>query len=47
MDVVYSRIQELKGSLSLASEAHRGCLIELRLPVSLMSTHGLLARSGK
>lgn len=46
MDVVYSRIQELKGSLRLTSEAQRGCAIEIRLPVSLMSAHGLLVRSG-
>lgn len=46
MDVVYTRIQELKGSLRLSSEAGQGCLIEVRLPVSLMSTHGLLVRSG-
>ncbi|MDH3644261.1 MAG: response regulator, partial [Gammaproteobacteria bacterium] len=47
MDAVYNRVQELKGSLHVASEANKGCLIELRLPVSLMSTHGLLVRSGK
>jgi chemosensory pili system protein ChpA (sensor histidine kinase/response regulator) len=47
MDVVATRIQELKGSLSLSSEAGHGCTIEVRLPVSLMSTHGLLVRCGK
>src|SRR5262249_745785 len=47
MDAVYSRVQELKGSLHLKSEAYKGCLVELRLPVSLMSTHGILVRSGK
>jgi chemosensory pili system protein ChpA (sensor histidine kinase/response regulator) len=46
MDVVATRIQELKGSLRLTSESQRGCLLEVRLPVSLMSTHGLLVRSG-
>ncbi len=46
MDVVYTRIQELKGSLRLASDTGKGCLMEVRLPVSLMSTHGLLVRSG-
>ena len=44
MDAVYTRIQELKGSLNLSSTAHQGCLIELRLPVTLMSTHALLVR---
>jgi chemosensory pili system protein ChpA (sensor histidine kinase/response regulator) len=47
MDVVYNRVQELKGALELTSEPGKGCLIELRLPVSLMSTHALLVRTGK
>ncbi len=47
MDAVYSRVQELKGALELTSEAAKGCLVELRLPVSLMSTHGLLVQAGK
>ncbi len=44
MDAVYTRIQELKGSLHLTSTANQGCQIELRLPVTLMSTHALLVR---
>jgi chemosensory pili system protein ChpA (sensor histidine kinase/response regulator) len=40
-------VQELKGALHLTSEANKGCLIELRLPVSLLSTHGLLVRASK
>jgi chemotaxis protein histidine kinase CheA/ActR/RegA family two-component response regulator len=47
MDVVYTRIQELKGSLHLSSVANQGCQIELRLPVTLMSTHALLVRVGQ
>jgi chemosensory pili system protein ChpA (sensor histidine kinase/response regulator) len=47
MDIVYSRVQELKGALHLTSEAKKGCLVELRLPVSLLSTHGLLVRASK
>jgi chemotaxis protein histidine kinase CheA/ActR/RegA family two-component response regulator len=47
MDIVHSRVQELKGSLHLTSEAHKGCLVELRLPVSLLSTHGLLVRASQ
>jgi chemosensory pili system protein ChpA (sensor histidine kinase/response regulator) len=47
MDAVYNRAQELKGALEITSETGKGCLIELRLPVSLMSTHGLLVRVGK
>ena len=44
MDAVYTRIQELKGSLHLSSIPHQGCQFELRLPVTLMSTHALLVR---
>ena len=47
MGAVYNRVQELKGSLHIQSEANQGCQIELRLPVSLMSTHGLLVRTGE
>jgi chemotaxis protein histidine kinase CheA/ActR/RegA family two-component response regulator len=47
MDIVYSQVQELKGALHLTSEANKGCLVELRLPVSLLSTHGLLVRGSK
>jgi chemotaxis protein histidine kinase CheA/ActR/RegA family two-component response regulator len=47
MDIVYSRVQELKGSLHLTSEANKSCVVELRLPVSLLSTHGLLVRASK
>lgn len=45
MDAVYTRIQELKGSLHLSSTANQGCQVELRLPVTLMSTHALLVRA--
>ncbi|MCP5458865.1 MAG: response regulator [Gammaproteobacteria bacterium] len=44
MDMVYSRIQQIKGSLNIASKAGQGCTIELRLPVTLISTHALLVR---
>jgi chemosensory pili system protein ChpA (sensor histidine kinase/response regulator) len=47
MGAVYNRVQELKGSLHIQSEANQGCQIELRLPVTLMSTHGLLVRAGE
>ncbi len=44
MDMVYTRLLEMKGSLRLQTEAGKGCLIELRLPVTLISTHALLLR---
>lgn len=46
MDIVYTKIQQLKGSLKLDSESGQGSIIELRIPVTLLSTHALLARSG-
>lgn len=42
MDVVNTWVQTLKGSLRIQSQAGRGTRFELRLPVSLMTTHGLL-----
>lgn len=47
MDAVYSRILEMKGSLRLYSSPGAGLLVEFKLPVTLMTTHGLLARIGK
>ncbi len=47
MDMVYARILEMKGSLRLRSAPSTGLLVELKLPVTLMTTHGLLARIGK
>ena len=44
MDMVYTRLLEMKGSLRLQTDAGKGCLIELRLPVTLISTHALLLR---
>ncbi len=45
MDVVYSRILQMKGALSLRSNPGRGLMIELRVPAALLSTHALLVRS--
>ena len=44
MDMVYSRLLDMKGSLRIQTEADKGCLMELRLPVTLISTHALLLR---
>jgi chemosensory pili system protein ChpA (sensor histidine kinase/response regulator) len=44
MDMVYSRLLDMKGSLRIQTQTGQGCLIELRLPVTLISTHGLLLR---
>lgn len=44
MDVVNSRVLDLKGSLALHSEAGRGLNLEIRIPLSMLSTHALLVR---
>jgi chemotaxis protein histidine kinase CheA/CheY-like chemotaxis protein len=44
MDAVYSRVLQLKGSLRLHNRPGAGLEIELRVPTSLMSAHGLLVR---
>lgn len=46
MDIVRSRIQQMKGSLNLHSQAGKGLMLELRLPAALISTHALIVRSG-
>ncbi len=42
LDVVYNQVVAQGGSLRLKSEAGKGTQIELRIPVSLISTHALL-----
>jgi chemotaxis protein histidine kinase CheA len=44
MDVVHTELLAMKGSVHIESEEGNGCLIELRMPVSLMSSHALLLR---
>ena len=44
MDLVYSQILASKGTLHIESEKDKGCLIELRMPVTLISTHVLIIR---
>ena len=44
MDIVHTEILALKGSVHIESEKGNGCLVELRLPVTLMSSHALLLR---
>lgn len=44
MDMVYSRLLDMKGSLRIQTRSGQGCLMELRLPVTLISTHALLVR---
>ncbi len=42
LDAVYSALRELKGSFQIRSTAGQGCLMEFRLPVTLIAIHALL-----
>lgn len=44
MNVVYSRILDMKGRLALNSEFGTGLSVELRLPATLLSAHTLIVR---
>ncbi len=44
LDVVYSHVLSQGGSVALSAESGEGSTTELRLPVSLISTHALLVR---
>lgn len=45
MDMVYNRILEIKGSLQIQSKLGQGYLVEMRLPLTLISTHALLVQA--
>ncbi len=45
MDVVHSRLLQLKGGVSLHTTSGKGMEIELRLPATLLSTYALLVRA--
>ncbi len=45
LDAVRSSIARLGGSLSVRSETGKGCRFEMRLPLTLVSTHALLVRA--
>lgn len=47
MDIVATQLQNIKGSILIDSQPGQGTQFELRLPVSLMTTHGLLVRVRK
>ncbi|MEX0950702.1 MAG: hybrid sensor histidine kinase/response regulator, partial [Gammaproteobacteria bacterium] len=47
MDVVATQLQQIKGSVLIHSKPGEGTRFELRLPMSLMTTHGLLIRVRK
>jgi chemosensory pili system protein ChpA (sensor histidine kinase/response regulator) len=45
MDVVQTSIAHNGGSLNIESETGKGCRVEIRLPLTLVSTHALLVRA--
>jgi len=44
MDIIHSHLQAVKGSIYIESIQGSGCLFELRLPITLISSHSLLIR---
>ena len=45
LDAVQTSIARIGGSLNIESETGKGCRIEIRLPLTLVSTHALLVRT--
>lgn len=46
MDAVNFSVNKMGGELNLESEAGKGCVMEMKIPVSMISTHILLLRCG-
>ncbi len=46
MDVVHNAIRELKGRVDITDAEGSGCLISLRLPVTLITSHTVLVKVG-
>lgn len=44
MDVVRAQISSLKGTINIESEEGYGCIVELKIPASLLSNHGVLIK---
>jgi chemosensory pili system protein ChpA (sensor histidine kinase/response regulator) len=44
MDVVNNRVINMKGILLVDSRQGQGCIIELRIPLTMISVHGLIVR---
>jgi len=47
MDAVYNQITTLKGTINITSEKSKGCTVEIRLPLTLISVHAILIKSRK
>lgn len=46
LDMVADRVNELKGRITIDSDAATGCTFTIRLPITMIAEHGLLIRSG-
>ena len=46
LDDVYSAVMRLKGSVVISCEAQRGCSVEIRVPLNMMSIHALMVPCG-
>lgn len=46
LDPMYADVMRLKGSVVIACEAQRGCNIEIRIPLNMLSAHVLMVPCG-
>lgn len=47
MDAIYSQITAMKGTITINSIKNKGCTVEIRLPVTLISVHAILIKLRK
>jgi chemotaxis protein histidine kinase CheA/ActR/RegA family two-component response regulator len=46
MDAVLTQIAKMKGSIKVASDAQQGTQIEIQLPITLVTLHGIMSLAG-
>lgn len=47
MDAVYNQVTSMKGTINITSEKNKGCVVEIRLPLTLISVHAILIKLRK
>ena len=47
MDAVYNQVTAMKGTINITSQKNIGCIVELKLPVTLISVHAILVKLRK
>ncbi len=47
MDAVYNQITAMKGTINISSEKDKGCIVEIRLPLTLISVHAIIVKLRK